>query len=143
MRYKKKMTKEVKSIAEYHLRSYEANKRALSRYRRDLMPSNTPDYSGIGGSHNGESRPVERLAVEIATDRYIFQLEESTAAVEEICDKLRAQDRRLVELVYWRRSYTVRGAAEKLHMDTSTAYDHLNSVLYDIAVLLGYIRNPE
>lgn len=143
MRYKKKMPKEVKSIAEYHLRFYEANKRELSRYRRDLMPSNTPNYSGIGGSHNGESRPVERLAVEIATDRYIFQLEESTAAVKEVCDKLRSQDRRLIELVYWQRSYTVRGAAEKLHMDTSTAYDHLNSVLYDIAVLLGYIRNPE
>ena len=143
MRYKKKMPKEVKSIAEYHLRFYEANKQELSRYRRDLMPSNTPGYSGIGGSHNEKSRPVERIAVKIATDRYIFQLEESTAAVEEVCDKLRAQDRRLVELVYWRRSYTVRGAAEKLHMDTSTAYDHLNSVLYDIAVLLGYIRNPE
>ena len=137
------MTKEVKSIAEYHLRFYEANKRALSRYRQDLMPSNTPGYSNIGGSHNGKSRPVERIAVKMAIDRYIFQLEESTAAVEEVCDKLRSQDRRLVELVYWRRSYTVRGAAEKLHMDTSTAYDHLNSVLYDIAVLLGYIRNPE
>lgn len=143
MKYRKAMPKEVKRIAEYHLRFYQSNREQLARYQRDIIPSPTPNYGATGGGSHGLSRPSERVALKLATDRYIFRLEQSIATVEEIVSKLSSEDKYLVRHVYWTRDLTVAGAAAKVHIDTSTAYEHLNNILYDIASLLGYIRNPE
>lgn len=143
MKYRKQLPREVKRIAEYHLRFYQANKKELQHYQRDMIPSPTPAYATTGGSHDSESRPAERVALKLATDRYIFQLEQSISIVEDIVSKLNQADAYLVRHVYWTHDLTVSGAASKLHMDTSTAYEHLNNILYDLATMLGYIRNPE
>lgn len=144
MKYKNYMPKGVKRMAEYHLRYYESNLRELARYRRDMIPSATPPYSaGGGGSHEGQNRPAERVALDMATDRYIFQLEQSTAAVEEVYSRASADDRKIVEHVYWKHDKTVSGAAMALNMDASTAYEHINNMLYEIAILLGYVLRPK
>lgn len=144
MKYKKQLPRDVKRIAEYHLRFYQANKKELQHYQRDMIPSSTPAYAATGGgSHDSESRPAERVALKLATDRYIFQLEQSISIVEDIVGRLSQADAYLVRHVYWTRDLTVSGAANKVHMDRSTAYEHLNDILYDLATMLGYVRNPD
>ena len=143
MKYRKQLPKEIKRIAEYHLRFYQQNKKELARYQRDMIPSSTPAYAAAAGGHESESRPAERVALKLATDRYIFQLEQSIAIIEDVVSKLSRADAFLVQHVYWTRDLTVTGAANKMHMDRSTAYEHLNDILYDVATMLGYVRNPE
>ena len=143
MKYKKQLPKEVKRIAEYHLRFYQQNKKELQRYQLDSIPSATPSYAAAVGGHDPESRPAERVALKLATDRYIFQLEQSIAIVEDVLSRLTRADAFLVHHVYWMHDLTVSGAANKMHMDTSTAYEHLNNILFEIAMQLGYVPNPK
>ncbi|MCQ2183267.1 MAG: hypothetical protein MJY89_07710 [Bacteroidales bacterium] len=143
MKYRKQLPKEIKRIAEYHLRFYQSNKKELARYQREIIPSATPAYAAAAGGHESESRPAERVALKLATDRYIFQLEQSIAIVEDVVSRLNQADAFLVRHVYWTRDLTVTGAANKMHMDRSTAYEHLNDILYDVATMLGYVRDPD
>ena len=49
-------------------------------------------------------------------------------------------DLKLIELVYWRREYTVEGAAMAIHISKTAAYQRINKVLGAIAYALGYVQ---
>lgn len=127
----------VRAFIEWRLEHYREDKRTLSEYRADMMPSNTPRYTAEPGAP-GSGRPTEELAAKLAANPYILDLERGINAIEHVLTRLTPERQRLIELVYFKGSYTVEGAAQVLHVSRRTAYRHINEVLTAIAAELGY-----
>jgi hypothetical protein len=48
-------------------------------------------------------------------------------------------DRQIVDLVYWKQSYTAEGAGMKLNLSRTATYNHINNILCTIALEMGYV----
>lgn len=116
---------------------YEENRRQLRAYREEMIPSAVPQYGGAGGGGGSESRPAEALGIRLADDRYIREKERVVSAVERVLKRLDRHDRRLVTLVYLKRTNTVSGAALTVNMGKTMAYENLNAILWAVAEELG------
>lgn len=138
-RYSKQARNRVRDFVELQITDYHSNRRALTDYRAQSIPSAVPKYGGTGGGHGGDSRPTELIGVRMASDQYIEHLTRSVAAVGAVLSRLSPEDRRLVRLRYWRRGYTVERAAQELYLSKSAAYRKLNAITTAVARELGYI----
>ena len=137
-KYKSSISRRVRGMVEWQLEHYREYKDEIQQSWADMIPSATPKYTdGKGG---GEvSRNAENTALRIASSPYLVQAERSCKAIEYVLKNTDDIDRKLVELVYWKQAYTVAGAAQLLHMNTVTAYRHINNILLKIALELGYV----
>jgi len=105
-----------------------------------MIPSQISQYGPrTGASFDSEQRPTEDIAVKIASDRYIFQLELTVAAIDSVITGLTDLDKELLRLKYWDGKLTPEGIAIKLNIGRTTVYEHLNNILVEIARRLGYI----
>ncbi len=105
-----------------------------------MIPSQISQYGPReGGGFDPEQRPTEEIAVKIAADRYILQLELTVAAIDSVVNTLSDLDKELLRLKYWDGKLTPEGIALKLHMDKVTMYRHLNVILTEIGRRLGYV----
>lgn len=129
----------VKGMIEWQLEHYHESKRQIEQYWADMIPSPTPNYSAEGGGSHYVNRTTETVVERIATSPYIEQTVRSCKAIERVISDLDDTDIKLIDIVYWKRSYTVEGAARILHIDRATAYRHINGILSKIALELGYV----
>ena len=132
-----RLSGEVKSFVKWQLEHYPANLRELEERRACLTELRALDPWSMGTT--GMGRPTEGAAVKLCTDRYLRELERSVKAVDYVVDKLNPTDRALIDLVYWRGTHSVEGAAMKLNISASAAYRHINGIVTRIAMELGYI----
>lgn len=140
-KYKFSLTPKIKGIVEWQLQHYNDDKRQIEQLKNDMVPSPTVGYSLTGGVSGGEtSRTTENVAVRISTNPYIMQTERSCKAIERVLERCNDTDLKLVDLVYWKQSYTVEGAGMKLNMSTATAYRHINNILSAVAAEIGYVN---
>ena len=140
-KYKFSLTPKIKGIVEWQLQHYNDDKRQIEQLKNDMIPSPTAGYSLAGGvSGGGTSRTTENVAVRIATNPYIMQTERSCKAIERVLSRCNETDSKLVDLVYWRQSYTVEGAGMKIGLSKSSAYRHVNDILTSIALEIGYVN---
>ena len=82
--YSSKLNPRIRAFVEWRLEHYQDGRRMLAEYYADKLPSNVAAY-GVEASApraSGNGRPTEGLAVKIAADRYIVELERATAAIE-------------------------------------------------------------
>lgn len=138
-RYKANLEKRLKGFIEWKLEHYHENKRQLEEYKRDMIPSATPAYSLAAGGHSGESRPAENISLKIIDDQYVRQTACIVDAIERVMNKLSRDDYMLIDLVYWKGSHSIEGAALALHTSKSTAYRKINAIITAIAKELGYV----
>ena len=136
-RARPRLPRYVRVYIEGVLAFYDEDRKALRRYREEMIPSPVPNYGGTGGGHGGESRPAEAFGIRLADARYLREKERTLYAVERVLKQISDLDRRLVKLVYIKRTHTVSGAAMMLNMSKTMAYDHLNAVFWAIAMELG------
>ncbi len=140
-KYKFVLAPKVRGFVEWQLERYHEDKKQLELYKKDMIPSNTPSYSLVGGVSNGStSNPTESFGIKMVTSPYILSTERSCMAIEKVLDGLSETDRRLIDLVYWKRAYTITGAAIKLHMSEKTGYNHINGILGLIALEMGLVN---
>ena len=137
---KKTLPLEIRTITEYKLSHIQEIKNELRRYKLDMMPSQTPSYSGMPGGGDPEARPMEDLAIKFATDCYIFEMERTIKAYDKVLSKTDKQDLKLIDMVYWKQSHTKEGAALACHMSKTAAYEHINTILCRLAEEMGYIN---
>lgn len=82
----------------------------------------TPNYGGAPGGHGGRSDPVANAALRSLPEVNRRELAAVRAAVNETKihedGKLRLE---MIRLYYWKRSRTLFGAAEDVHVSRSTA----------------------
>ena len=130
---------EIRNFIEYQIRYYPENKKMLAELKTDMIPSTIPKYGPQTGNLDTEQRPTEDIAIRIASDRYIFQLELTVSAIEAVYDKLTDIDKEIIRLKYWSGELTPEGIAIKLCMDKATMYRHLNAIITEVGRRLGYV----
>lgn len=139
-RYKYSLNEKIKGHVEFQLAHYNEIRRDLDREKDAMMPSTVAKY-GTGGGHGSEaSRTTESIGLRMATSPYIRNLELTAEAIGRVLARLDATDMKLIDLVYWKESYTVEGAAMMAGIGKSAAYARINSILGQIAVELGYVN---
>ncbi len=138
-KYKSTLSARVKGMIEWQLEHYRENKIELEQYWLNMIPSPTPNYSGEPVSGGEVSRKTEDVVMRITQSTYIQQMQRSCNAIDFVLKSLNPIDKKLVDLVYWRRSHTPEGAGLLLHMGRSTVYRHINKILEDVAAEMGYI----
>ena len=140
MKYKFSIPQKIKSTVEWQLEHYKEDRRQLDEYWRDMIPSPTQGYSLTAGVDGGEvSRSTENVTFRIMSSPYLRWLELSCRAIETVLANMDEIDRKLVELVYWKREFTVEGAGMVLNLSKSSAYRHINTILTAIAHEMGYV----
>ena len=105
-----------------------------------MIPSGVQAYSMTAGVDGGEShRTTEEIALRMVSSPYIRRLEITCEAIRRVLERLDDTDRKLIELVYWRREWTVEGAGLKIGLQKTAAYQRINKILGMIAYELGYV----
>lgn len=138
-RYDKQERSRIRDFVILQLVDYPTSRRQLAEYKEGLLPSPVPRYGSAGGTHGGESRPTEQLAVRIASDSYLAHLERAVTAIERVLVRLDDTDRKLIRVAYWRRGGTVTKAAAAAYVSKSEAYRRLSRITVAIARELGYM----
>ena len=130
----------VRDFVAWQLEHYPSNRSQLESIKRDLIPSPTPTYGGSEGHSNEAHRTTEDITIQISSSAYIRQLEQTVAAIRYVVDRLDMTDLQLVELVYFKGTHTVEGAAIIVGLSRTAAFNHINKVLTAVALELGLIN---
>lgn len=136
------MSRAVKMITVDALTGYNANRRALANLRADKIPSATQHLSPTAGvqiSHS-ENRTTENVAMAIINTPYYDRLTKTIAAVDKLINSLSQTDRRLIYYTYiCATPLTVEAAADLVGISKTVAYNHINTILTQLARDLGFI----
>ena len=130
----------VRDFVAWQLEHYPSNRSQLESIKRDLIPSPTPTYGGSEGHSTEAHRTTEDITIQISSSAYIRQLEQTVAAIRYVVDRLDMTDLQLVELVYFKGTHTVEGAAIIVGLSRTAAFNHINKVLTAVALELGLIN---
>lgn len=130
----------VRDFVAWQLEHYNVNRAQLESIKRDLIPSPTPTYGGSEGHSTEAHRTTEDIMVQISSSAYVRNLEQTVKAIQYVIDRLDDTDLRLIELVYFKGTHTVDGAAMIVNLSSRTAFRHINKVLTAVALELGLIN---
>lgn len=140
-KYRFDLAPKVKGIVEWHLEHYHEDKAQLESLKNEMVPSPTQDYSltaGVSGGRQGS--PTENAGIKIATNSYILATERNIKAIDRALDRLDKVDKQLIDLVYWKKAYTIVGAGMKVGLAKSDAYKHVNYILGLVALEMGLVN---
>ena len=137
---KKKLPQDVKRFVEYKLEHLQETERMMNEYRKSFMPSSVPYYNGMSGGRSGEPRPCENIALKLTTDQFLNDCEKTVRVIRGITDKLDPTDKKLITICYWKKSHSKEGAALACHLSKTAVYDRINTILFKIAVDMGYVN---
>ena len=141
MKYKFSIPTRTRNMIEMLLEHYPVDKRELDHYKTDMIPSPTQGYSLTAGVDGGDvGRSTEQVAMRIISSPYVRRLEINCTAIENALSAVDDIDRKLVDLIYWKKEYTAVGAGIKLHLSSSATYKRLNKIIGLIAYEMGYVR---
>ena len=130
----------VRDFVAWQLEHYQINRAQLESIKRDLIPSPTPTCGGSEGRSIEAHRTTEDITIQISSSAYVRQLEQTVAAIRYVVDRLDMTDLQLVELVYFKGTHTVEGAAIIVGLSRTAAFSHINKVLTAVALELGLIN---
>lgn len=102
-------------------------------------PVRDKDENIGGGKSNTTSDPTGRLAVTIADDKLIYNLQRTKDTVAEVLDTLEPEARKIIELYYIEkpRKYTWSGVADQVGYSKSQCIRIRDTVFEKIAEELG------
>ena len=130
----------IKGYIEWQIEHYHEDKRQIEEYKKDLMPSATASYSLTAGCSKGEvGNSTEKTAIKIMSNTYILSTERSIKAIDSVLCQCDDADKLLIDLVYWRRTYTVEGAGVCIGLSRRAAYYRINKLLCAVAAEMGLI----
>ena len=139
-RYKYSLNEKIKGHVEFQLAHYNEIKRDLAREKDVMMPSTVAKYGNGGGRGADAARTTENIGLRMATSPYIRNLEQTAEAIGRVLSTLDTTDMKLIDMVYWKSSYTVEGAAMIAGIGKTAAYARINDILGRIAMELGYVN---
>ena len=139
-RYRFSLHPKTKDRVEWALEHYPEDKKQLEEFKNDLIPSTTQSYSLSGGVQSGSpNNPTEKTGITLATNPYIFMTEWNIRAVEAIWGRCDPADKQLIDLVYWKKSFTIEGAGMKVGLSRAGAYKRINGILCRLALEMGLV----
>lgn len=139
MRYKFSLSPKIKGYIEWQLEHYHEDKRQMEQYRMDMMPNGTAQYGHTCGRSSTPGDQTAATVERLMTNQYLQTTERTIAAIDRTLARCDDTTRKLIDLVYWRRTHTMIGAAMVCHLGKTAAYDRANGVLYGIALEMGLV----
>lgn len=134
----KKLPYKIRGMIEWNLEHYHEDKKQLEQLKKDLVPSYTAKYDKAPVIA-GPSDTTADTAIKIISTPYIASLERTIKAIDRVLSKCDDIDLELIDLVYWKHTHTITGAALKVNLSKTPAYYRINKILYAIAVELGLV----
>jgi len=141
VKYRYKLPPEIKAVSEWQLQHYHEDKAQLASL--DVVAAPISRYGGTAVHHSGTSRPTEDTAFLMLTTPYIVRMENGVKAVDRALSDADQTDRALIDMVYWKQSHNVEGAALAAHIGKSAAFVRINSILGAVAYWMGYLSPEE
>ena len=139
-RYKFALNSKIKGYVEWQIEHYQEDKKQLEQYKADMMPPITQQFSLTAGTSSGRtSDPTGTTAMRFATSAYIQSVERNIHAIEKVLSKCESADLRLIDLIYWKQTYTIEGAGLKTGFSRRAAYYRINDILCAIALEMGLV----
>ena len=140
-KYKFELSPKIRGYIEWQLEHYHEDKKQIEQYKQQLMPSITASYSLVGGIQSGgTSDPTAQAALKMATSPYILETERCIKAIDKALSLCDETDIKLIDLVYWKRSYTISGAGYKAGLAKTSTYQRINKILGAIALELRLVN---
>ena len=136
---KSTLAEPIRDYTIWILKHYSQTKAELEAYKNSLIPSPITKYNAEPGGSAGEHRPTEMLAYKLMTDVYGRNQEQVIHALDSVLAQTDPDTRKLIDLLYWKNTHSIEGAALVLNWSRKTAYNKLNAVLTAIALELGLI----
>lgn len=113
----------------------------LSRRLAELRHTPVTARYGPSGGAGGPTSPVERAAIRGLPHTEQREHDAVEAAIEQTRTLPDAAARlRLVDLVFWRQSHTLQGAAREIHVSPRTARRRLSEFICLVAQNLGLLE---
>ena len=85
-----------------------------------MYPYNPNHDDNIGGGRsNITDNPVERMAINIATDRRLTTLERNKKIIDQCLDQCRWETYKIIDTVYFKRAKSVEGVAMEIPLSAS------------------------
>lgn len=132
------INKNIRNYVEWELREYHENKKQIEQYRKSIiMASPSRDGQPRG---TDIAKPTEWMGATLADSMYLKRIEESVRAIEKTLKKLSAEKLKFIDLVYWKQSHTIMGAALCLHVTERTAYRWSKAIAFSLALEMGLLR---
>jgi len=131
----------VRDYIEWELEHYHENKRQLEEYKMDMIPSCVATYSLAQSSNHSETTDTTaQRAIKLATSPYILNTERNVKAIEAILAKCDDTDKKLINMVYWKRAYNIEGAGMVAGLSRAGAYKRVNKIIFGVALEMGLIN---
>lgn len=141
VKYRYRLPSEIKAVAEWQLQRYPQDKAQLANL--DVVNAPISRYGGTAVHHSGTSRPTEDTALLMVSTPYILRMETGVKAVDRALSDADQTDRALVDMVFWKQSHNVEGAALAAHIAKSAAFVRINTILGAVAYWMGYLSPEE
>lgn len=95
----------------------------IKQRTQELMyPYNPNQDENIGGGRsNITDNPVERMAINIATDRRLTTLERNKKIIDQCLDQCSRETYKIIDTVYFKRAKSVEGVAMEIPLSASQA----------------------
>lgn len=123
------------------IRAYPELQKRLDALREQPITANA---SGSSGGGKGESRPVEVAALRELPREEQREYEAIKKTVLITQQMRTGKDRlKLMELCYWKKSHTLEGAADKIHISYDTARNYQWEFIMQVAYQKGLVGDDE
>lgn len=139
-RYKYSLNEKIKGYVEFRLSHYNELRRDLQTARNSAMPSTIAKYGAVCSGGDGAGRTTENIGMRLASSPYIRNLEQTIEGISRVLEQRDETDLKLIDLVYWKASHTVEGAALRVGIGKTAAYTRINEIIGRIAEELGYVN---
>lgn len=136
---KKKLSKQIKAYVEYRIENLQSDEKELEEYKADLLSLKSYIATDMPSSHS-KSRSVENAAVKLASDKYIIEMEKNIVIIKKVLSALDETEAALIDMVYIKKSHSVEGAALRVNLSKTAAYDRVNNILFNIAAAMGIVN---
>jgi len=138
---KDKLKLAIRRYIESELKDYKETKELLENALTDVIErSPLPEEGSYINSRNNVSKPTERNAVLLLTNKRIQQMEKTVNAISKVLNMLDKEKYRFVELRWWECELTPIGIAKEMHMHEQTVYNWQRDIIKLIAVEMGLIN---
>lgn len=132
----KKYEKQVLRFVEAELYAYPWMKAEIEALRADIIEA-TPERSVAVGQNLGD--PTLAKTIRLITSKRLKRLTESYEAITRVLSTLSPEQKKFVEMKYWRREYTDYGIWQRLHISRRTFYNWREKILRAIAEEMGLL----
>lgn len=128
----------LKRYIEAELCDYPETKEKLEDLRADIIyKSSLPEEGSQINARNNVSKPTERMAILLITNKRLEQMEKTVKAIEKVLGMLDSEKMELVRLKWWERKLTPIGIAGQMHIHEQTVYNWQRDVINLVAIEMG------